>query len=475
MPQARLARNTSLITGALTVQKVLSFIYFWFISNNLFPDQLGQYVFALSFTALFSIFIDLGLSPVLTREASKNTAQANTLLKNVMALKIPLALITLSLTWLFITISGKQVDVRMLVYLASFITLLDSFSVSFWVTFRAHHNVTYESIATILIQIIIFTIGVIALKTSGQVIGLVVALLVASIFNFFFGLTLLKTKLGYSLRPEWNPVIVRQLLALIPAFALAGVFLKIYNSADSVLLGFLVGDVAVGHFAIPAKVVTSLAQIIPGAFAAVMYPMFSYAYANQNTTLTQTFTRACTYLLIISLPLTVGIITLLPQAMSLVWPAYLDVIPNFFIMTLALPFIFLAFPTGYLLNATNRQGKNTMNRGVMTALAIILNLILIPRYGFLGAGITFLATSVVVLGLDFYWTRKVIEIETKKIGLVILKSAVSILGMTLLLLGLREQLHLLLLIPLGAITYFVILFGLKGFSLHDLHFLKNKA
>src|SRR3989338_9225332 len=107
MAERTLAKNTTYFTAALTVQKILSFIYFWFISNNLFPGQLGQYVFALSFTTLFSIFIDLGLSPVLTRESAKQEGQANHLLQNVLGLKIPLAIITFIVTWLIINLTGK--------------------------------------------------------------------------------------------------------------------------------------------------------------------------------------------------------------------------------------------------------------------------------------------------------------------------------------------------------------------------------
>ena len=98
----KIAKNTTFYTSSLVIQKVLAFIYFWFISNNLFPDHLGKYVFALSFTTLFSILIDLGLSPILTREAAKSDEQANKYLKNILGLKIPLAIITLGLVILFI-------------------------------------------------------------------------------------------------------------------------------------------------------------------------------------------------------------------------------------------------------------------------------------------------------------------------------------------------------------------------------------
>src|SRR3989338_2255921 len=209
MTQPNLARNTTYYTAALTVQKILAFIYFWLISNSLFPEKLGQYVFALSFSTLFSVFIDLGLSPILTREASKSKDNANRYLKNVIGLKIPLAAVTMVTAWLIVNITGKSPEIIMLVYLASFVMLLDSFSLSFWVIFRSWQNLKYESIATILVQTIIFTLGIVALKTSGEVSALMLALLAASVFNFIFALVLLKVKLKFSLKPKLEPEVVK--------------------------------------------------------------------------------------------------------------------------------------------------------------------------------------------------------------------------------------------------------------------------
>src|SRR3989344_66047 len=385
MAERTLVKNTTYFTAALTFQKILSFIYFWFISNNLFAESLGQYVFALSFTTLFSIFIDLGLSPILTREASKDNAGANRLLRNVIGLKLPLAAATLLAAWLFINVTGKPPEVKLLVYLASFVMVLDSFSLSFWVMFRARHTLTYESIATVLVQMIIFTFGLSAL--------------------------LLTRKLHFSLKPEWSAEVIGGLLRVVPAFALAGVFVKIYNTVDSILLSYLVGDAAVGLFAIPAKVVYAFQQVIPAAFSAVIFPAFSTYYKRSPNLLHETFLKAFRYLTIISLPLAAGLVTLVGPIINTLWPRYAAVIPTFIVMSLAIPFIFLAFPTGYLLNACDRQRQTTWNRGIITALAVILNLALIPSLSFYGAGIAFLVTNVVLLGLDFIWVRKLIPLK----------------------------------------------------------------
>jgi len=468
MKTVNLAKNTTFFTGALTLQKVLSFVYFLFISNTLLAEQLGQYVFALSFTTMFSIFVDLGLSPVLTREASKDHQQANLYLKNVLSLKIPLSIITILAAWIVIYFSGKPANVQLLVFLASFIMLLDSFSLSFWVIFRSMQNMLYESVATILVQIIIFILGLTALKLSGEVKYLIMALVVASLFNFCLSFCLLKFKLKFSLLPQFDKKIINSFLKILPAFAIAGFFIKVYNTSDSVLLSYLDSDRAVGLYAVPAKIIYSFQQVIPAAFSAVIFPAFSYYYANSKKMLELTFERAFMYLSIISWPIAIGIFVLIPQIISRIWPAYSTVIPCFYVMVLALPFIFLAFPTGYLLNSCDRQNQTTINRGIITVLAVILNIILIPKLSFYGAGITFFITNFILLFMDFYWVRQVIGLNYLTLFKVSAKSIVAALVMAAAIILIRPYFGLFVEVPFGGAVYFICLFILRGLNFNEL-------
>ena len=88
------ARNTTYYTAALIFQKILAFIYFSLIARFLGVEDTGKYTFALTFTTLFAIFIDLGLGPVLTREIAKAKEKTGQYLSNILALKIPLTCIT---------------------------------------------------------------------------------------------------------------------------------------------------------------------------------------------------------------------------------------------------------------------------------------------------------------------------------------------------------------------------------------------
>jgi O-antigen/teichoic acid export membrane protein len=475
MEKNKLARNTTYFTAALMLQKVLAFIYFWFISNNLTTHELGQYVFALSFAALFSIIVDIGLSPVLTREAAKNPDKANDLLQNVLGLKLPLSILALITAWIFITLTAPSPEVIILVYASTIVMLLDSFALSFWVIMRSRHNLKYESIATIFVQLIIFTIGVATLYTTREILHLIFALIVAGLFNCLFVISLLKFKLKFSLKPKYNHEMIKALLKIVPAFALAGVFIKIYNAADSVLLGYLDSELAVGYFAVPAKLVTALQQIIPAAFAAAIFPLFSSYYAESKEMLAKTFEKSFTYLTVVGIPLALGLVAVGPEVIAVVWPEFNAVVPTLFAMSLAIPFIFLAFPTGYLLNACDMQKHNTINRGIVMTIAITLNIILIPRLSFFGAGITYLTTNIILLGLDMWWVRKVIKINSKYLATTVSKTLLAGLAMfgvlylaKDILINVEQYQRLILLVLIGALIYSTVIIWTKVVSWREI-------
>ena len=59
------------MTMASVGQKIISFVYFTMIANHLGAEKTGKYFFALAFTTVFVVFVDLGLTSVLGRESAK--------------------------------------------------------------------------------------------------------------------------------------------------------------------------------------------------------------------------------------------------------------------------------------------------------------------------------------------------------------------------------------------------------------------
>ena len=111
-----IAKNTSYFTLALILQKVISFTYFVIIARALGPGDLGKYYFAISFATIFSILMDLGLTNVLTREIAKTQDRAKAYLGSVLAIKLPLSVLTGLLIVMLANILGYQELIKTLIY-----------------------------------------------------------------------------------------------------------------------------------------------------------------------------------------------------------------------------------------------------------------------------------------------------------------------------------------------------------------------
>lgn len=404
----RIAFNSLFYTGALIIQKILSTLYFWYYSNNLpgGAQDVGRFNFVLSFVTLFFIIGDLGLYLVFLRESSKSPNNANKYLNTLLTIKLPLmalaVLVILGLSHFYLT------DNFLLLVLALIWILLDSLTALFYAVLRSRQNLKYESIAVIIYQFIVISIGVVAIKLSGDIIYLILALIIGTGLNLIFAASIVIFKLKFKIRLVYDAPIVKFFLKTLPAFTIAGILVKILNSLDTVLIKQLTDDFrAVAFYTIPLKIITVLSLTLPTALMGAMYPAFSNLSAQKSPALNKIWEKSIEYLLIISLPIGFGFLALGQNMISALWKQeYLAAVLPGKIMLFALPFIFIAFPTGSLLNAVDRQKCTAFSRGLGVAALLLLSIILIPKFYLIGAAIAMLCTHIVIVFSDIYFLRE---------------------------------------------------------------------
>jgi len=463
---SNIAKNTSYLTVALVLQKVISFTYFAILARNLGPEYLGKYYFAIAFTTIFSIFMDFGLANVLTREGAKKPEEAQGFLGSILAIKIPLSILAVLASVLVINVLDYDILARQLVYISLGCVILDSFTATFFSMIRAFHNLMFESIASIAFQVIVMVFGLGALYSGLNLLWIMAALLLASGFNFIYSAAVLRLKWKIKIWPKLDWKLSKPLIYITIPFGLYAVFQRVYMYLDSVLLSLLSGDKSVGLYQVAFKIVFAL-QFLPMAFTASLYPAMSAYWARNREQLAISFERAMNYMIIISLPITFGIIVLADKIMLVFKKEYLEGILAMQIIVGSLVFIFMNFAIGALLNACDRQKVNTANMGVVLIFAVVLNLILIPRFGASGASLTALLTNVLMFCLGIYWVPKIISYRHWKVLKVFFKSMVSAGLMGWVVWYLKSGLNIFADVFIGALVYFVILFLLGGFRKED--------
>jgi O-antigen/teichoic acid export membrane protein len=463
---SNIAKNTSYFTVALILQKIISFSYFTIIARALGPEDLGKYYFAISFAAIFSILMDLGMTNILTREIAKAGDNAEKYLGSILAIKLPLSILTGFTIILLANVFHYSELTKLLIYLSTICVVLDSFTATFFSVARGFHNLSYESISSVIFQIIVLITGLAILKINLGISWLMWSLVAASIFNCLYSLTILKRIFKLRVWTLYDLKHMKLILRIAIAFGLFAIFQRVYAYFDTVLLASLAGDYYVGVYQIAFKIINAL-QFLPLAFTASLYPALSAYWSSNRQQLAITYERAMNYLIIISLPISMGIITLADKIVLIFKAGYAGAILPLEINMAALLFIFIGYPIGSLLNACDKQKINTINMGLTVLLSIILNIILIPKFQAVGASITVLLSNAFMLVLGLIQVPKIIKFRPGKILIIFFKTAASCLIMAIFILYFKKHLNIFLLVPPAAFLYFIILFYLKAFSKED--------
>jgi O-antigen/teichoic acid export membrane protein len=464
MSSNRVAKNTAYLIAAFVGQKVLTFVYFTIVARTVGVDGAGKYFLAISLPTMFSIFVDLGLANVLVREVAKYPDKARVFLGNVLGLKMILAVLTIIATLVTAHILDYQSETKLMISIACAVMVLDSIHLVLYAVMRGFQNLRYEAIGVISGQALIIISGSFFMLAGFPLYFLVVALLCGSAWNVIWSCFALMSKFGIWPSFLLNKQIIKFFWGVTIPFALAGIFSRVYSYIDSIMLSKFISESIVGIYGVAYKIAFSF-QFIPMAFAAALYPAMSENYVKNREKLSHLLTIATVYLLLVAVPLAVGLaIVARPLILLIYGEDFAGSVLPLQILMFSLVFAFLYWPAGSLLNAADRQAKNTLSMGITMVLNIVLNAILIPRFGPVGAAVAALAGNFVLWGSALYFSRTITHLNYRRVLTVILKTSFSAGAMVSIIFILGNVLHLALLIPLGALVYVSVLILIGGLT-----------
>lgn len=456
-------KNTFYLLIAYTYQKLIALFYFIFLARYLGVDDFGKYTFAISFVLLFSVLIDFGLFPVLTREIARDKKKTKVYFGNILTFNLLAGFFVFFLIYIVINILDYSSTTKALVYLSSLAIFLDSLALCVYQVFRGHINLKYESIGIIVHKTVMLIFGMFLIYLKAPVVLIALPLVIASFFYIINAIIFLKTKLNLWPIPYFSKPVLKKLLVLAWPFFIAAVFSRIYATGDTILLSYLSGDKFVGWYMAAQKLVLSFLVLVAGSLSAALYPAFSYYFVRSKEYLDYLFHRGVFYLMLITIPLVFGLLSLSKNIILFIYGQdYISAASSLTFLTLAIPFIFLDYIISSFLNACDKQKLNTFIHGIGASIFIILNLILIPLFYHLGAAIAVLISFIILFIMEIYSINKILKINKdyllKKTGIIFIASII----MGTVLIFIRDYIHVLLSVAIGIIVYIIIsyIFGL---------------
>ncbi len=471
-----LAKNTTYLALSSIAQKVLAFWWFTYVAEQLQEDLLGKYTFAVTYTSIFVIVMNFGLIPILTREGAKQPDQLGVQFQKIMSLKIVLTIIsTIALIAVFHTLNAFKPmpeHTVLLVYLAIGIIVFDTFRSIIFAVLRAQQLMQYEAIGQFFYQVVVVAVGLGLFALGYQAAGLIIAINIASVCYLLFAIYILFKKTTVRFGWQWHWREMGRLLLVAAPFALADVFFKLNGSLDTVMLAYLAGDRYVAWYSIALKLTITL-TVIPGAFATAFFPAMSQALTKSTTALRDIFEQSTIILLLVSIPIAVATTILAPSIIGAAFEDFPAAIPALQWLMASLIFLFVNYPIGNALNAANKQLLNTVNMGIALVTNVILNVLLIPQYTYIGAAIAASISTIILVGLGlphvYQLTRFRFSVIFKKMFLA--TAAASIMGAVLWWLQVtlpQTKIMLLLVMAGGAIIYGLACFLLRAVTRQDI-------
>lgn len=401
-------KNTAFFLLSIICQKAMTLVYFIIVANVFGPAEQGRYSAALAFTALFGVFVDVGTSAMLTREVAQKRDGIEHLVKNVFFSRIVLGIAMYAVIVFLASAIGYPEELIKLIIIAAIAAIIDTCSVVSWAIVRGFHNLTYEATGGVLAIAVMVAIGGVSMAVHAPLSFLVVAIVTGSVANFLFALWVLSRKLHLSFMPSFHVETMRTVFSLSLPFAGAAIFSRIYTYADMALLARFAGEHATGLYSASMKMILAL-NLIPSSLSASLYPTLSSHVGQRPERTSVTFAKTFFILGLIAFPIAAGIGIVAPQIIATFYnEQYGAAVPILQILCVSLVFIFLYFPLGALLAATNQQHKNTVIYGVAAAISVGGNLVFIPIYGVAGAALTAVGVSGSILGMSLvtafpYW------------------------------------------------------------------------
>ena len=437
---ARITSNTSYYIIALTTQKILAFVYFILIARFLGAEDIGRYALAVSFIQILAIFIDIGLSPSITRESSRDPKRIEAHFSNIIGFKILMSVVAAVILVVLANLFGYSELIKSLLYLAAIVMILDSFTLTFYAMLRGLHILNNESMGVIIYQVMVIAISLIGLYKGADVKILIVALIAGSIFNFGWSLYSLKKSSDIKIKINFQWEKLKPILTIALPFGITAIFIKLYQMGDTILLSLLSDEQELGWYSVAHKLVFAF-EFIPLAFVASVFPAMSAFYNTDKAKMVKTFETSSFYLMLISVPIMLGGFALAqPMVVSLYGDDFSPATGSLQVLLLSLVFLFLNYPLSSLLGAINRQKINMYFMGAAALSSIVLNLIFIPKYGGVGASLALFFSltglfllyvcyihRVVSFSLSSYFRslRKVFYISFIMTAVVIIVTAIS--------------------------------------------------
>ena len=386
---------------------VLSLLSIRLMTGYLGQDGFGKYATILAFFAFFTAISDLGLGSVTAREISREGADEGKILGNVVALRLSSSLLLLVAAPLVMYAFDYSRDVEIGILVAA---LAAAFStLSFVLNAIFQKNLAMDRIAMVEFLGKLLQVGMIVLivRQDWGFLPIACTLIVSLSFNSMVALYL--SKRYASFRLQFDTTYWKEFLRNSLPMGATAIITFTYLKMDTILLSVLQSNAHVGIYNVAYKIMENLV-FFPAMLAGLILPLLSRFIFTQRERFVEIADKTFKVFFIAIVPIVSATWFLAGDIIAIVSGAgFQESVIVLRILIFALAFIFFGSYFNMLLIVGNAQKKLMQTLIFAAAFNLSLNLLLIPKFSYLGSASIALATEALVVCLTGFLTYRYIR------------------------------------------------------------------
>ena len=408
-----LARNTLLMSASSAVTLVGGIVFTVVIARSLTIEDFGAIGLALSVAAIVALLPAYGFDLFVIRELVQNKLASTKVVANILVVKCLFSAAALVAADVFIA-RGVTTDYVLVFWLFIIAEIIHSFSRFLNSVSKANEDFVAEATtvaAESLVQLVLVVLIQVILGLTADLVGWIV-LCSRSIGLVLSAWMLWRRQPGgfrqlRSIIVAFDPPMAKRLTFDASPFAGQLLLGGIYYRADTIILGQLASTTSVGYYFAARRLIESTTRV-SAVFIGAFFPRISSEYVDPPEGDPNRASRLLIHVMLVSgaffaLLFYVGA----EPIMGLLYGDQLAAAaPALKVLGIAMALRFLAGAYGTILVARRHQLVQLSGAALASVLTITLNLILIPRYGFMAAAWTSVAVHVVILILYGVYVKR---------------------------------------------------------------------
>lgn len=493
------ARKILFNTGSQILAKgvlaIIGFVTVKIITNYLGVQGYGYYTGVYDFIAFFGIASDLGLYTIAVREMAREEGDVEKIVGNILSIRTILVFLTMGAAFITSFLyfpSGTDIILPLAVSVAAAATVLALLTGTISTVLQVNYKMQYNAAASVVGKVfaLAYMLYIIFVWSPTPEGGGFYHLFAAGIIGngALFGITYYYASKYTRIRFRFDWKFIKEVVIKSLPYGLALILNNLYFRIGSIMLLPLVGPEQTALYGLPLRVLEAIA-ILPLYFMNAVLPTLTKALKAKTDYYKKIIQYSFDALVMGGVAMAIGMSAIAYQVIYLLSnEAFLsrpsegfygsDIALQIVIFALAFSFINTLF--GFILVAINRQSKLLYINGTGAALAIILNLILIPQLNARGAAITDIIVEFVVALGAYLMAKKYLDFKINFLNTFKILFAGIVMGLTVYFLkdstyylfNLQNK-NIIFLIPLGAVIYIGLLFMLKVITPEMIKMLKK--